>query len=99
MGPNTPIIHIYSVNYPILLIKIGGMGLHKISEIERNNHGEIIKVILEDGRKLNMKELFEIVEQENIGGAFIDVDAIGNKHLHIINDGDTGNDLDCLSLI
>lgn len=73
--------------------------MHKISEIERNNNGEIVKVILNDGRKLNLKELFEAVEQGNISGAFIDIDAVGNKHLHIINDGDTGDDLDCLSLI
>lgn len=73
--------------------------MHKISEIERSNNGEIIKVILNDGRKLNLKELFEALEQGNIGGAFIDIDAVGNKHLHIINDGDTGDDLDCLSLI
>ncbi|MEN6461270.1 MAG: DUF3892 domain-containing protein [Syntrophomonas sp.] len=71
----------------------------KIIEIQRNNHGEIIKVILDDGRKMDLKELFETVEQGNICDAYIDVDAVGNKHLHIISDGDTGDDLDCLSLI
>jgi lactate dehydrogenase-like 2-hydroxyacid dehydrogenase len=75
------------------------MGLLKITQIQRNNSGEIISVILEDGNQLDLQELFEAVEQGNIGGAFIDVDAVGNKHLHIISDGDTGDDLDCLSLI
>lgn len=71
----------------------------KIIEIRRNNHGVIVKIILDDGRTLDLKELFAAVEQGNIGGAFIDVDAEGNKHLHIICDGDTEDDLDCLSLI
>jgi hypothetical protein len=75
------------------------LNLLSISEIQRNNQGEIIKVILNDGCKIDLKELFKIAERGIIGGAFIDVDAEGNKHLHITCDGDTGNDLDCLSLI
>jgi hypothetical protein len=75
------------------------LNLLSINEIQRNNQGEIIKVILDDGRKIDLKELFKLAERGNIGGAFIDTDAAGNKHLHITKDGDTGNDLDCLSLI
>jgi hypothetical protein len=73
--------------------------LRKIVEVQRNNHGEIINIILNDGQKLGLKELFEKVDNGNIGGAYIEVDAIGNKHLHIICDGDTEDDLDILSLI
>lgn len=73
--------------------------MRKITEIMRNNQGEIIKIVLNNGQKLELKQLFEIVRQENIGGAYIEIDAEGNRHLHIICDGDSGDDLDCLSLI
>ena len=73
--------------------------MQSITEIVRNNHGEIIKIILDDGSNMELKQLFEAVEHRNIGGAYINVDSNGNKHLHITCDGDLGDDLDCLSLI
>lgn len=73
--------------------------MQTIKEIVRNNHGAIIKIILDDGCEMDLKQLFEAVEHRNIGGAYINVDITGNKHLHITCDGDMGDDLDCLSLI
>jgi hypothetical protein len=79
--------------------KRGGLTVQHIKEIIRNNHGEMINIILDDGSKMDLKQLFEAVEDRKIGGAYISVDATGNKHLHITCDGDFGNDRDCLSLI
>ncbi|HEX3011369.1 MAG TPA: DUF3892 domain-containing protein [Syntrophomonadaceae bacterium] len=70
-----------------------------IKEIMRNNHGEIINIILDDGRRVDVKQLFSLVQNKSIGGAYIQVDDKGNQQLHITCDGDTGTDLDCLSLI
>lgn len=73
--------------------------MQHIKEIVRDNHGEIVKIILDDGSKMDIKELFEAVDKRKIGGAYISVDATGQKHLHITCDGDFGSDRDCLSLI
>ncbi len=70
-----------------------------ITGVNRNNHGEIANVELSDGRRLGLDELFEEVDQGNIGGAYIATDAQGKKHLHLSRDGDIDEDRDCLSLI
>jgi hypothetical protein len=70
-----------------------------ITSINRNHRGEIVNIELSDGRRISLEELFQEVEQDNVGGAYIATDANGEKHLHLSRDGDTDEDRDCLSLI
>jgi hypothetical protein len=70
-----------------------------ITAINRNEHGMIVNIELTDGRRITVEELKQIVEEENVGGAYIATDYDGEKRLHIVRDGDRDDDLDCLSLI
>ncbi|MGI5912170.1 MAG: DUF3892 domain-containing protein [Syntrophomonadaceae bacterium] len=70
-----------------------------ITAINRNEHGVIVNVDLTDGRRVTVEELREIVEKENVGGAYISIDYDGKKRLHIARDEDSGSNRDCLSLI
>ncbi|MDD2511283.1 MAG: DUF3892 domain-containing protein [Syntrophomonas sp.] len=67
--------------------------------MNRNDKGEIVNIELSDGRRLNLEELFQEIEQDNVGGAFIATDANGEKHLYLSRDGDIDEERDCLSLI
>ncbi|MGI5921850.1 MAG: DUF3892 domain-containing protein [Syntrophomonadaceae bacterium] len=71
----------------------------KITEIMRNHNGEVVKVVLENGTKLGLEELFSYVESGEVRGAYIEVDAAGDKHLHLTGDGDSNENLDSLTLI
>lgn len=70
-----------------------------ITAINRNEHGAIANVELTDGRRVTVEELRQIVEQENVGGAYISEDYDGETRLHIVRDGDTDDDRDCMSRI
>lgn len=70
-----------------------------ITGISRNQRGEIVSINLNDGQKLSLDELFQKVERENVGGAYLTEDANGIKHLHLSRDDDIDDDRDCLSLI
>lgn len=70
-----------------------------ITAINRNEHGVIVNVELSDGRRVTVEELRQIVDKENVGGAYISHDYDGETRLHIVRDGDTDDDRDCVSLI
>jgi hypothetical protein len=70
-----------------------------IVAINRNEHGVLVNVDLSDGRRVTVEELKQIVENENVGGAYISTDYDGENRLHIVRDGDADDDRDCVSLI
>lgn len=70
-----------------------------INAINRDEHGVIVNIELTDGRRVTVEELTQIADKENVGGAYISRDYDGETRLHIVRDGDTGTDRDCVSLI
>jgi|GEM_PF-2624048 len=70
-----------------------------ITAINRNEHGVIVNVELTNGQRVTLEELRQLVDKEEIGGAYISIDADGEKRLHLVRDGDFDDDRDVLSLI
>ena len=70
----------------------------EITEINRNEHGVIVNIGLNDGRRVTLHELYKIVEEQNVGGAFISHGQDGSKEFHLVNDGDYGDKLESLTL-
>lgn len=77
----------------------GGRRMLGITAVNRNEHGVLINIELSDGRRVTAEELKQIIEEENVGGAYISTDYDGEKRLHIVRDGDLDDNRDCVSLI
>lgn len=71
----------------------------EIKAINRNEHGIIVNIDLNDGLRVSLEELYHELERQKVGGAFVSYGPDGTKEYHLVNDGDYGDELESLKLI
>ncbi|ADI02035.1 DUF3892 domain-containing protein [Syntrophothermus lipocalidus] len=53
----------------------------RIADIVRNEEGQVIGAVLDDGRVVSMDEVMAEVKKGNIAGVTVDVDRQGREYL------------------